>query len=203
MEPERAVELLAQCAAALDAAHRRGLVHRDVKPANILLTVRDGEEHAYLTDFGVAKRFDSVAGLTAQGAVVGTVDYMSPEQITGGDTDARTDIYALGCVFFQMLTAKVPYERENSVAKLFAHVHDPPPPLDDELERLYPMFRPRHRAGAGEGTRRSLRLSRRFRARRSRGTARGLDTPVPHHRRHWRGTARRCVSGAARAARLR
>ncbi len=140
MWPERAVELLAQCAAALDAAHRRGLVHRDVKPANVLLTVRDGEEHVYLTDFGVAKRFDSVAGLTAQGAVVGTVDYMSPEQITGGDTDARTDIYALGCVFFQMLTAKVPYERENSVAKLFAHVHDPPPALDGQLERLYPLF---------------------------------------------------------------
>jgi hypothetical protein len=140
--PERAVELIGQCAAALDAAHRRGLVHRDVKPANILVTVRDGEEHAYLTDFGVAKRFDSVAGLTAEGAVVGTVDYMSPEQITGNHTDARTDIYALGCVFFQMLAGRVPYERENSVAKLFAHVHDPPPALEGELAELYPMFGP-------------------------------------------------------------
>jgi serine/threonine protein kinase len=136
----RAVELLTQLAAALDAAHARGLVHRDVKPANILITVRDGEEHVYLTDFGVAKRFDTVAGLTAQGAVVGTVDYMAPEQITGGETDARTDIYALGCVFFQMMTGTIPYERENSVAKLFAHVHEPPPAAEGELASLYPTF---------------------------------------------------------------
>src|SRR5438067_9599616 len=104
IDPNRAVELLEQFSSALDAAHHRGLVHRDVKPANILITVKDGEEHAYLTDFGLAKRFDTVNGLTAQGAVVGTVDYMSPEQITGTRTDARTDIYALGCVFFQMLS---------------------------------------------------------------------------------------------------
>ena len=141
-EPGRAVELLAQCASALDAAHARGLVHRDVKPANILITVRDGEEHAYLTDFGVAKRSDTAAGLTAQGAVVGTVDYMSPEQITGGHTDARTDIYALGCVFFQMLTGAVPYERENSIAKLFAHVHEEPPVVSGEVALQYPAFGP-------------------------------------------------------------
>jgi serine/threonine protein kinase len=140
LDPGRAVELLTQLAAALDAAHARGLVHRDVKPANILLTVRDGEEHAYLTDFGVAKRFDTVAGLTAQGAVVGTVDYMAPEQITGGVADARTDIYALGCVFFHMLSGRIPYERENSVAKLFAHVHEPPPAIEAPLAELYPTF---------------------------------------------------------------
>ena len=140
IEPDRSVELLTQFAAALDAAHALGLVHRDVKPANILITIRDGEEHAYLTDFGVAKRFDSIAGLTAHGAVVGTVDYMPPEQISGRPADARTDIYALGCVFFQMLTGAVPYDRENSVAKLFAHVHDPPPPLEGDLADLHPMF---------------------------------------------------------------
>jgi serine/threonine protein kinase len=117
IEPHRAVDLLAQFASALDAAHERGLVHRDVKPANILITVANGEEHSYLTDFGIAKRFDTVSGLTAQGAVVGTVDYMAPEQISGGRTDARTDIYALGCVFFQMLTGRVPYERENSARR--------------------------------------------------------------------------------------
>jgi Protein kinase domain len=142
IEPHRAVDLLAQFASALDAAHERGLVHRDVKPANILITVANGEEHSYLTDFGIAKRFDTVSGLTAQGAVVGTVDYMAPEQISGGRTDARTDIYALGCVFFQMLTGRVPYERENSVAKLFAHVHEPPPPLEGQLAELYPTFGP-------------------------------------------------------------
>ncbi len=126
-EPERAVDLLTQVASALDAAHRKGLVHRDVKPANVLIRVEDGEEHAYLTDFGLAKRSDAVTALTAEGLVVGTVDYMSPEQITGGATDARTDVYALGCVFFQMLTGNVPYQRPNSLATLFAHANDPLP----------------------------------------------------------------------------
>ncbi|MBV8988052.1 MAG: protein kinase [Solirubrobacterales bacterium] len=137
LEPDRAVELLTQLASALDAAHRKGLVHRDVKPANVLITVRDGEEHAYLTDFGLAKRSDTVGALTKQGVVVGTVDYMSPEQVTGGATDARTDIYALGCTFFHMLTGNVPYERENSVATLFAHVHEPPPLLEAPLADSY------------------------------------------------------------------
>ena len=142
LDPGRAVELLDQFASALDAAHRRGLVHRDVKPANILITVRDGEEHAYLTDFGLAKKFDTASGLTVKGAVVGTVDYMAPEQITGAHTDARTDIYALGCVLYQMLTGSVPYERENSVATLFAHVHEPPPPLEPSVRTAYPAFEP-------------------------------------------------------------
>jgi len=142
MEPTRVVDLLDQFASALDAAHSRGLVHRDVKPANILITVKDGEEHSYLTDFGLAKKYDTASGLTAKGAVVGTVDYMSPEQITGSHTDARTDIYALGCVVYQMLSGKVPYERENSVATLFAHVYDPPPPLEGETSETYPAFAP-------------------------------------------------------------
>jgi tRNA A-37 threonylcarbamoyl transferase component Bud32 len=142
IEPNRAVALLVQLASALDAAHARGLVHRDVKSANILITVSEGEEHAYLTDFGVAKRANSAAGLTAKGAVVGTVDYMSPEQITGRQTDARTDVYALGCVFFQMLTGKVPFERENSIAKLFAHVHEEPPAVEGPVADRYPAFLP-------------------------------------------------------------
>ncbi|MGB0094059.1 MAG: serine/threonine-protein kinase [Solirubrobacteraceae bacterium] len=143
LDPSRASDMLAQLASALDAAHRRGLVHRDVKPANILIAVTEGEERTYLTDFGLAKRFDtqsSIAGLTKTGVVVGTVDYMSPEQITGSPTDARTDIYALGCVFFQMLTGQAPYERDNSVATLFAHVHEPPPSLEAPLDELYPTF---------------------------------------------------------------
>jgi serine/threonine protein kinase len=140
IEPERAVELLEQFASALDAAHRRGLVHRDVKPANILITVRDGQEHAYLTDFGLAKKFDTATGLTAKGHLVGTVDYMAPEQITGSHTDARTDVYALGCVFYQMLSGQVPYERDNSVATLFAHVNDPPPALAGEVRDTHPAF---------------------------------------------------------------
>jgi serine/threonine protein kinase len=140
LEPERAVDRLVQVASALDAAHHKGLVHRDVKPGNILITVRDGEEHAYLTDFGLAKRSDTVGALTQLGAVVGTVDYMAPEQVTGGPTDARTDIYALGCVFYQLLTGNVPYERENSVATLFAHVHEAPPPVEGQVTDTYPAF---------------------------------------------------------------
>jgi serine/threonine protein kinase len=143
LDPHRATALLSQVASALDAAHEKGLVHRDVKPANILLTVRDGAEHAYLTDFGVAKKLDTMTGidgLTKKGAVVGTLDYMAPEQITGGYKDARTDIYALGCVFFQMLTGHVPYEREDSVATLYAQVHEPPPSLTSGLAELYPTF---------------------------------------------------------------
>jgi serine/threonine-protein kinase len=140
LEPDRAVELIGQLASALDAAHRKGLVHRDVKPANVLITVRGGHEHSYLTDFGLAKRSDTIGALTKKGVVVGTVDYMAPEQVTGRVTDARTDIYALGCTLFHMVTGNVPYERENSVATLFAHVHEPPPPLQAPLADSYPAL---------------------------------------------------------------
>src|SRR5437764_8287017 len=108
---------------ALDAAHAVGLVHRDVKPGNILITRKDGVEHAYLTDFGLAKRPDTASGLTATGLVVGTVDYIAPEQINGVRVDARSDIYALGCVLFQMLCGRVPYQRENTFATLLAHLN--------------------------------------------------------------------------------
>jgi len=142
LDPSRAIDLLEQSASALDAAHARGLVHRDVKPANIVISIKDGEEHAYLTDFGLAKKYDTASGLTVKGAVVGTVDYMAPEQITGDHTDARTDVYALGCVLFQMLSGRVPYDRDNSVATLFAHVHEPPPPLGADVSSEYPAFAP-------------------------------------------------------------
>jgi hypothetical protein len=128
-------------ASALDAAHRKGLVHRDVKPANILIDVEDGKEHLFLTDFGLAKRFDNATALlTVEGAVVGTVDYMPPEQITGSHADARSDVYAAGCVFFQMLTGKVPFKREHSVATLFAHVYDPPPALEGAVAASHPTL---------------------------------------------------------------
>lgn len=142
LDPARAVELQSQIASALDAAHANGLVHRDIKPGNVLLTIRDGEERAYLTDFGLAKRSNTLAELTMTGSVIGTADYMSPEQVVGEPTDARTDVYALGCVFFQMLTGKVPYEREKTLATMFAHVHDPPPPIEAPLADRYPEFSP-------------------------------------------------------------
>jgi Protein kinase domain len=143
IEARRAVGLLEQIANALDAAHSKGLVHRDVKPANILIDVQEGREHVYLTDFGLAKRFDNATALlTVEGAVVGTVDYMPPEQITGNHADARSDVYAAGCVFYQMLTGKVPYKREHSVATLFAHVYDPPPALEGAVAASHPTLGP-------------------------------------------------------------
>jgi predicted Ser/Thr protein kinase len=142
LDPSRAVEILTQMGSALDAAHAKGLVHRDIKPGNMLLTVRDGEERVYLTDFGLAKRSSTLAELTVTGSLVGTADYMAPEQVSGDPADARTDVYALGCVFFQMLTGKVPYERETTLATMFAHVNDPPPMLAPPLVDDYPEFTP-------------------------------------------------------------
>ncbi len=127
LDPNRAVAIVEQVAAALDAAHRGGLVHRDVKPANVMLTTTHGEEHVYLTDFGLTKRAASATALTKTGQFVGTPDYMSPEQIKGERADARADVYALGCVLFHALTGRVPYERDSEVAKMYAHLNDPPP----------------------------------------------------------------------------
>jgi serine/threonine protein kinase len=129
LPPARAVEIVAQVADALEAAHRRGLVHRDVKPANVLITTRDGAEHAFLTDFGVSKERSAESGLTKTGFAVGTADYMAPEQARGAAVDARADIYALGCVLYRALTGTVVYERDSDVEKLWAHIHDPPPAL--------------------------------------------------------------------------
>ena len=107
LDPNRAVAIVEQIAAALDAAHRGGLVHRDVKPANVMLTTTHGEEHVYLTDFGLTKRAASATALTQTGQFVGTPDYMSPEQIKGERADARADVYALGCLLFHALTGRV------------------------------------------------------------------------------------------------
>jgi predicted Ser/Thr protein kinase len=124
LEAARAAALVAQVAAALDAAHARGLVHRDVKPANVLVA---GEDHAYLTDFGLSKHATSAAGLTGTGQFVGTLDYIAPEQLEGGRVDARADVYALGCVLFEALTGQVPFPRDSDPAKLWAHMNEPPP----------------------------------------------------------------------------
>jgi DNA-binding beta-propeller fold protein YncE len=132
LEPARAVAIVRQIAEALDAAHRRGLVHRDVKPANVLIT-RHGEEHAYLTDFGLTKRAASDSGLTATGHFVGTPDYTPPEQIKGEYADARSDVYALGCLLFHELTGQTPYQRDSEVAKMYAHLQEPPPSVVEML----------------------------------------------------------------------
>jgi hypothetical protein len=126
LAPARAAAIVAQVAAALDAAHALGLVHRDVKPANILLGTRQGREHAYLSDFGLTKRVDSAGGLTQTGQWVGTLDYVAPEQIRGEKVDARADVYALGGVLAHALTGHVPFERDSDVAKMWGHINDPP-----------------------------------------------------------------------------
>ncbi|HZC14027.1 MAG TPA: kelch repeat-containing protein, partial [Thermoleophilaceae bacterium] len=122
------IQRVVRCvASALDAAHERGLVHRDVKPANILISGEPPNEQIYLTDFGLTKKLGSPASLTRTGAWVGTPDYVAPEQIQGGAVDGRTDVYSLGCVLYETLTGSVAYPKDNDMAKLWAHVQDAPP----------------------------------------------------------------------------
>jgi serine/threonine-protein kinase len=125
LEPARALNILAQVAGALDAAHAHGLVHRDVKPANVLVDI----DRAYLGDFGLTKRFDATGGMTGVGQIVGTVDYLAPEQIDSGRVDGRTDLYALGCVVYECLAGRPPHAKDSDIAVLFAHVREDPPPL--------------------------------------------------------------------------
>jgi len=124
---ERAAHIVAQVGAALDAAHAHGLVHRDVKPANVLI---GADDHAYLTDFGLTKRVASTAALSHSESWVGTLGYVAPEQIRGDRVDARTDVYALGCVLVHAVTGRAPYVRDSDEATMWAHLNDPPPTDD-------------------------------------------------------------------------
>src|SRR5680860_145165 len=135
LKVERAVTIVERVGAALDAAHRHGLVHRDVKPANEL-TTGGAEEHVYLTDFGLTNRTGSARGLTHTGHFVGTSDYAAPEQIRGERADARADVYALGCLFYQAVTGAVPFDRDSEVAKMYAHLNDPPPAVSHAAPHL-------------------------------------------------------------------
>ncbi len=131
LDPARALDLLDQVAGALDAAHAAGLVHRDVKPANILVEDGDDGEHAYLGDFGLAKYASSVSSLTSDHAFVGTIAYVSPEQIRGDEIDARADVYSLGCVLYECLAGTPPFDRESELAVVYAHLHERAPRLTD------------------------------------------------------------------------
>jgi DNA-binding NarL/FixJ family response regulator len=128
LEAARAASIATQVAGALEEAHRHGLVHRDVKPGNVLISSRSDREHVFLTDFGITRRADEEP-LTRTGVALGSVDYMAPEQAHGGEVDARTDIYSLGCVLYEMLAGRVVFERDGDLEKLWAHVHDRPPRL--------------------------------------------------------------------------
>jgi len=126
LEPEVAVEIVVEVAAALDAAHAAGMVHRDVKPGNVLIEA-GGPGHAFLTDFGLTKNSaDAGTQLTGTGQLIGTIDYLAPEQIQGGRIDARTDVYALGCVLYEMLTGRVPFAG-TEMQKMWGHVNEPFP----------------------------------------------------------------------------
>ena len=144
LDPVRAIALLEQVAEALDAAHEQGLVHRDVKPSNVLISRAGGKEHCYLADFGLTKRTGSLSGVSAPGDVVGTLEYVAPEQITGDEVDTRADLYSLGCVLYESLTGQSPFPRATDVALLWAHVHEepiPPSKASPELPReLDPVF---------------------------------------------------------------
>jgi pSer/pThr/pTyr-binding forkhead associated (FHA) protein/tRNA A-37 threonylcarbamoyl transferase component Bud32 len=123
LDPQRAARIVSQVGSALDAAHSRGLVHRDVKPANVLLARAD---HVYLSDFGLAKREEEGGGLTRQGSIVARAQYVAPEQLLEDRVDALTDVYALGCLLYESLTGEQPYAGSPDNAML-AHVNEPPP----------------------------------------------------------------------------
>ncbi len=127
LHPRLAAAIVGQVGAALDSASELGLVHRDVKPANVLIETRGGEPHVYLTDFGVSKHVSSQSGLTATGIWVGSIDYAAPEQLQSQAVDTRTDVYALGCLLYEALTGQVPFPRAREVDKMMGHLADPPP----------------------------------------------------------------------------
>jgi ABC-type transport system substrate-binding protein len=139
-DPERAIDLIGQVASALDAAHAAGLVHRDVKPANILVERADEGERAYVCDFGLARHVTSVSSLTSDRGFVGTIDYVPPEQVEGGTIDGRADVYSLGCVLFECLTGERPFDRESELSVLFAHLNDPPPRISARRPELPAAF---------------------------------------------------------------
>lgn len=131
LEPLRAARIVDQVADALDSAHESGLVHRDIKPRNVLVHRRTRGDHAYLTDFGLTKNLASIGELTEAGALMGTIGYAAPEQLKGETVDARADVYSLGCLLFKALSGRAPFEHERFGAVIFAHLDAPPPPVSD------------------------------------------------------------------------
>ena len=135
-----AVAILFQVADALDAAHRHGLFHRDVKPANVLLHRTERGWHAYLTDFGLARTTVDASRHTSTGELLGTVDYMAPEQVSGEDVDCRADVHAFGCMLYRCLAGTPPYKRETPVATVVAHANAPIPILSEAVPGLPPAL---------------------------------------------------------------
>ena len=154
LAPERAVGIVGDVASGLDAAHASGLVHRDVKPGNILL---DEDGHAYVCDFGLARHVAGVSSLTGDRGFVGTIDYVPPEQIEGSTVDERADVYSLGCVLYECLTGSRPFDRDSELSVVFAHLNEPPPRVTDaspeaSLRRSTPSSQRRSRSPPPSGT---------------------------------------------------
>ena len=135
LEPARALDLVGQLADALDAAHTRGLIHRDVKPSNALVGREGSRERVYLADFGLTKT-SGAESVTASAQVMGTVAYMAPEVIRGDEPRASADLYALGCVLFECLTGEVPFPGTNAAAVIYGHLETPPPRVRDRAPGL-------------------------------------------------------------------
>ena len=136
LESRRTLALVGQVAEALDTAHEHGLVHRDVKPGNVLLVSLGGREHCYLSDFGLTKATSSDSGLTETGQFVGTADYVAPEQIDRRPVDGRADVYSLGCVLFECLTGEPPYKSDRLMATLWSHLNASPPRASERNAEL-------------------------------------------------------------------
>jgi YVTN family beta-propeller protein len=136
LAPERALALAGQVAGALDAAHARGLVHRDVKPSNVLVDDPGGRDHCYLADFGLTQSASDRG--PADGSLMGTLDYVAPEQIRGDEIDGRADQYAFACLLFECLTGSLPFRRDSEVATIFAHLEESPPAASDHRHGLPP-----------------------------------------------------------------
>jgi YVTN family beta-propeller protein len=134
LEASRTIDLARQVAAALDAAHERGLVHRDVKPSNVLIDRPGTQEHCYLADFGLTQSASDTG--PTEGQLMGTIDYVAPEQIRGDRSDGRADQYALACLVFECLTGTLPHHRDSSIATLFAHLEEPPPAASERRSDL-------------------------------------------------------------------
>ena len=185
LDPADAIGILAQVASALDAAHARGLVHRDVKPSNVLLDTGarpDGSDHVYLADFGLTKRVSEETGIGDDGHLLGTIDYVAPEQIAGEEIDGRADVYSLGCVLYECLVGQPPFRRDSDLAVVFAHLETEPPA---------PSARA---AGVAGGARRRDRAGR---WRRSRSSATRAAASSPGRRSRSRSTRRAACSSTS------
>ncbi|GEM33301.1 hypothetical protein NN3_43080 [Nocardia neocaledoniensis NBRC 108232] len=140
LPPDRAVQIIGETAAALDYAHRAGVLHRDVKPGNILLARSNSQERVYLTDFGIARLRDDSGHLTETGSFTATLAYAAPEQLTGAALDHRADQYSLACTLYVLLTGTAPYEGTSPAAVITGHLQAPPPPISPRRGGLPPVL---------------------------------------------------------------